>query len=159
MSQAKLCPPLANLLVVAYFSCTAWTYIMTQGGRCDSLRSLNYFWPRSPRVLTFIHKRTFFFCALTVFIIRGPPARNALTFLFRVGLCPIVYGLLSFAREPYSFTGGLFLSGRFGFACGTFSTSQMDRFLLQQDLCLSHADLFVRAGLLSTICHPFSLLH
>src|SRR5208282_1964367 len=26
---------------------------MTQGDRCDSQRSLNYFWPRAPRVLTF----------------------------------------------------------------------------------------------------------
>ena len=31
------------------------------------------------------------------------------------------------------------------------------RFLSQRDLCLSLADLFVRAGLLSTICHPLFL--
>jgi len=76
-----------------------------------------------------------------------------------VDLCPIVHGTLFFAHEPFSFTSGLFLSAHFGFACGPFSTSQMNRFLSQRDLCLSLADLFVRAGLLSTICRPISLIN
>ena len=71
------------------------------------------------------------------------------------GPLPIVHGPLSFAHEPFSFTSALFLSGHFSFICGPFSTSQMDRFLSQRELCLSLADLFVRAGLLSTICLLF----
>ena len=71
-----------------------------------------------------------------------------------------MHGPLSFACKPFSFTSGLFLSGHFGFACGPFSTSQMNRFLSQRDLCLSLADLFVRTSLLSsTICRPLSLIH
>ena len=35
----------------------------------------------------------------------------------------------------------------------------MDHFLSQRELCLSLADLFVRAGLLSTICRPLSRIH
>ena len=79
------------------------------------------------------------------------PARNALTFAFRVGLCPIVHGPLFFAREPFSFTSGLFLSDHFGFACGTFSTSQIDRFLSPRDLCMP---IYLRTFLFDRVFYP-----
>ena len=74
-------------------------------------------------------------------------SRSQRSFVFCVDLCPIVHGPLSFAREPFSFTSGLFFSDHFGFACGPFSTSQVNRFLSQKDLCISLEDLFVQAGL------------
>jgi hypothetical protein len=114
---------------------------MTQGDRCDSQRPINYFWTAEFYSTTDLS----LLCADCFY-------RSAQTFSLRVDLCPIVHGPLSFAQEPFSFTNGLFLSGYFGFAFGPFSTSQVDRFLLQNDVCLSLDDLFVRAGLLSTIC-------
>ena len=97
-------------------------------------------------------------CAACFYYTRTSRAQRSDLCLSR-GPLPIVHGILSFGYEPFSFTSALFLSGHFGFACGPFSTSQMDRFLSQRDLCLSLADLFVRAGLLYTICRPLSLIH
>ena len=131
---------------------------MTQGGRCDSLRSLNYFWPRAPRVLTFTPQAELSLLRADCFYhTRTFRSQRSDLSLSRVPL-PIVHGILFFGYEPFSFTSALFLSGHLGFACGPFSTSQMDRFLSQRDLSL--VDLFVRAGLLSsTICRPLCLIH
>src|SRR5208282_1929500 len=133
---------------------------MTQGGRYDSLRFRNYVWPRAPRVLTFTPQADLSLMRADCFYhARTSHSQRSDLCLSRRGTLPHSTRTSFLRALTILIHQWTFLSGHFGFACGPFSTSQMDRILSQRDLCLSLADLFVRAGLLSTICRPLSLIH
>ena len=118
---------------------------MTQRGRCDSLRSLNYFWPRAPRVLTFTpqadlsllradcfyHTRTSRSQRADIFISRGPLPHSTRTSFLRARTIFIhqwtfpfwplwlrVRNFLYFANGPLSIA-----KGPLPITCGPFCSS------------------------------------
>src|SRR5208282_5576611 len=119
---------------------------MTQGDRCDSQRSLNYFWPRAPRVLTFTpqadhsllradsfyHTRTSRPQRSDLCLSHGPLPHSTRTSFLRART--IFIHQWTFPFWPLWLHVRTFL--------------QMDRFLY-----------FCSSGPLSTICRPLSLTH